>query len=182
MIRWLTSLRDRPIAESERTGAMASVTVLMLTAAILLVLSRPENQSQRSSPPRSSPSVVQTTSASYARGSDSGTTPLTPELVRAADLFLAGYLGYLYGHASASQVKGATPALLHALRTHPPRVSPSMRARTPRIVALHSTPAPSGLLGISAKVNDGDLIDYSIGLLLASHDSQLLVSSLGGSE
>jgi hypothetical protein len=41
MTAWLTSLRDRPIAESERATAMATVTVLLLAAAILLALSRP---------------------------------------------------------------------------------------------------------------------------------------------
>ena len=44
MTAWLTSLRDRPIAESERAAAMATVTVLLLAAAILLALSRPSNR------------------------------------------------------------------------------------------------------------------------------------------
>ena len=44
MTAWLTSLRDRPIAESERAAAMATVTVLLLAAAILLALSRPSDQ------------------------------------------------------------------------------------------------------------------------------------------
>ena len=61
MTAWLTSLRDRPIAESERAAAMATVTVLLLAAAILLALSRPHDQPRRSSRPRSAPSVAQRT-------------------------------------------------------------------------------------------------------------------------
>ena len=57
-----------------------------------------------------------------------------------------------------------------------------MRARRPRVVALRSTPAPSGLLRVSAVVNDGGLVDYSIGLLLAAHGGRLLVSGLEGGE
>ncbi len=180
MTAWLTSLRDRPIAESERATAMAVVTVLILAAAILLTLSQPHGQPRRSSPTRSAPSVAQPAPASLARASEERTTTLTLPVARAADLFLTRYLGYLYGHVPVRTIKGATPALLRSLRAQPPRVSPEMRTRQPRVVALHSTPAPAGLLGVSALVNDGDLIDYSIELRLAPQNGRLLVIGLEG--
>ncbi|MFI4977439.1 MAG: hypothetical protein ACHQC8_01985 [Solirubrobacterales bacterium] len=182
MTGWLISLRDRPIAESERGAAMATVTVLLIAATILLALSQPGGQSRRTSQRRASSSVVQNRPSVDRRASENGTAPLTSELARAANLFLAGYLGYLYGRVPASQVKGATTALLRSLRSHRPRVSPGMRARRPRIVALHSTPAPSGLLVVSALVNDGGLVNYSIGLLLVPRGGRLLVSGLEGGE
>jgi len=178
MTGWLTSLRDRPIAESERAGAMATVTMLLLAAAILLALSRPSAQPGRTSQRHPGPSVVQSAPASRAGASESVTAPLTPGVARAADLFLAGYLGYLYGHAPASRVKGATAALVRSLGADPPRVSPAMRTRQARVLALRTIPAPPGLVGVSALVNDGGLIDYSIGLRLAPHDDRLLVSGL----
>jgi hypothetical protein len=181
MTAWLTTLRDRPIAESERATAMATVTVLLLAAAILLALSRPHDQPRRSSRPHSAPSIAQRTPTRPAQTPESSTAPLTPLVTRAADLFLAGYLGYIYGHAPASAIGGATPALLESLRSSPPRVSPGMRVRWPHVVALH-TSASSGLLRVSAIVNDGGLVDYSIGLLLAAHDDRLLVSGLEGGE
>jgi hypothetical protein len=49
-------------------------------------------------------------------------------------------------------------------------------------VALRSTPARPGPLLVSAVVNDGGLVDYSIGLLLAVHGGRLLVSGLEGGE
>lgn len=181
MTRWLTSLRDRPIAESERGAAMASVTVLLIAAAILLVLSQPGDQSRRTSRRHPAPSVVASALAPRARASENVTVVLTPGVARAADLFLTGYLGYLYGHTPASQVKGATTTLVRSLGADPPRVSPAMRTRQARVLALHTIPAPSsGLVGVSALVNDGGLVDYSIGLLLEDHAGRLLVTGLEG--
>jgi hypothetical protein len=181
MMAWLTSLRDRPIAESERAAAMAAVTVLLLAAALLLALSRPSNGPRPTLLRHPGPSVAQRTPTRPAQTLESSTAPLTPQVERAADLFLAGYLSYTYGHARASAIGGATPALLESLRSSPPRVSPGMRVRRPRVVALH-TSASSGLLRVSAVVNDGGLVDYSIGLLLAVHGGRLLVSGLEGGE
>jgi hypothetical protein len=181
MTGWLTSLRDRPIAESERGAAMATVTVLLIAAAILLVLTQPGGRSRRTSQRHSAPSVVQSAPVSRARASESVTAPLTPGVARAADLFLAGYLAYIYGHAPASQIKGATTALVRSLGADPPRVSPAMRTLKARVLALHTIPAPSsGLVGLSALVNDGGLVDYSIGLLLEDHAGRLLVTGLEG--
>jgi len=182
MTAWLISLRDRPIAESERAAAMATVTVLLLAAALLLALSRPSNGPRPTLLRHPGPSVAQRTPSVVAQATESGLAQLTPQVVRAADLFLAGYLGYIYGHAPASAIGGATPALLESLRSSPPRVSPGMRVRRPHVLALRSTPARRGLLLVSAVVNDGGLVDYSIGLLLAAHGGRLLVSGLEGGE
>jgi len=179
MTAWLTSLRDRPIAESERRTAMAAVAVLLAATALLLALTRPDGQRQRTVE-RPSPSPARSASAVRAHAPESSPAPLTPRIARTTNLFLAGYLAYLYGHTPASQIKDATAALLHSLEAHPPRVSPGMRSREARLVSLHTTQAPSGLLGVSALVTDGGLVDYSIGLLLAPRGGRLLVSGLDG--
>ncbi len=179
MTAWLTSLRDRPIAESERGAAMATVTVLLIAAAILLALTRPGGQPQRTTG-RPSPSLARSASAVHAQSPATSTAPLTPAVARTARLFLAGYLAYLYGHTPASHVEGATAALLHSLEDHPPRISSGVRSREARLVSLHATPAPSGLVGVSALVTDGGLVDYPIGLLLASRGGRLLVTGLHG--
>ncbi len=179
MTAWLISLRDRPIAESERGAAMATVTVLLIAAAILLALSRPGGQSRRTTE-RPSPSLARSASAVHAQAPETSTAPLTSAVARTSRLFLAGYLAYLYGHTSAGQIKSATAALRRSLEAHPPRVSPSMRSREARLVSLHTTPAPSGLVGVSALVTDGGLVDYPIGLLLASRGGRLLVTGLDG--
>jgi hypothetical protein len=179
MTAWLTSLHDRPIAESQRRTAMAVVVVLLAATALLLALTRPDGQRQRTTE-RPSPSPARSASAVHAQAPETSTAPLTPGIARAADLFLAGYLAYLYGHTPARQIKDATAALLHSLEAHPPRVSPGMRSREARLVSLHTTQAPSGLLGVSVLVTDGGLVDYPIGLLLAPRGGRLLVSGLDG--
>lgn len=180
MTAWLTSLRDRPIAESERAAAMATVTVLLLAAAILLALSRPSNGSRPTPQRHSGPSVAHITASVVAGATENRSVPSQPRAAHTANLFLAGYLRYIYGHAPASVINGATPALLHSLRASPPLVSPGMHARRPRVMALHTATASSGLLRVSAVVNDGGVVDYSIGLRLAAHRGRLLVSELEG--
>jgi hypothetical protein len=178
MTRWLTRLRDRPIAEGERRTAMSAVVVLLAASALLLALTRPDGQPPRNTErPSSLPGRA---AAAHAPPSETGAAPLTPAVARTTRLFLSGYLGYLYGHTPASQIKGATTGLLHSLRDHPPRVSPAAQTGGARLLSLHSTPAPSGLTGVSAVVNDGGPVDYPIRLLLAPQAGRLLVTELGG--
>jgi hypothetical protein len=53
-----------------------------------------------------------------------------------------------------------------------------MRSEHPRVVELDGAPAPSGEIGVSAVVNDGGLIDYTLGLTLTPQDGRLLVTAL----
>jgi hypothetical protein len=98
----------------------------------------------------------------------------------AARVFLRGYLGYLYGHDRASEIRGATVAFTHSLPARAPNLSPAMRAKHARVLSLHAAPAPAGLIGVTALVNDGGLIDYPVALRLARQGGLLLVSGLGG--
>src|SRR5450756_52794 len=136
MTAWLISLRDRPIAESERHAAMAAVAVLLAATALLLALTRPDGQPRRTTE-RPSRSLARSVPVIHAQALQTSTAPLAPAVARTARLFLAGYLAYLYGHTPASQIKGATPELLRSLEAHPPRVSPGMRSRDPRLLSIH---------------------------------------------
>jgi hypothetical protein len=176
---WIRRQRDRPIAEGERQRAMAAIVVLLAASALLLTLTRPGGQTPRHADQTAS-RLPGRASAAHAPPFRAGAAPLTPGVARAARLFLSGSLGYLYGHTPARQIKGATAGLLHSLQANPPRVSPATQARGARLVSLHSTPAPLGLAGVSAVVNDGGPVDYPIRLLLAPHAGRLLVSELGG--
>ncbi len=183
MTGWLVSLRDRPIAESERDGALVAILALLIAATILLVLIRSPNGGTRRHA-HSAHAAVASPVQSQAAPTDEtqADTTLSGPVVRATRGFLAGYLDYLYGHAPASQIQDATPALVASLVASPPRVSPAMREHHAQIVELQAAPAPAaGLLGVRALVNDGGLVDYPIVLVLEDpSDGRLLVTGLEG--
>jgi len=172
MIAWLTSLRDRPIAERERRTAITVVAVLLAAGTILLTATKPAQQPHHAASRR--PGVALRSAPHPASTSSAADT------AHVAQRFLAGYLAYLYGHASATAVRDATPALLRSLRSHPPLVPPAVRARRPRVLSLHPAPAPLGLVGVSSLVNDGELVSYHVVVLLAPERGRLLVSTVEG--
>jgi hypothetical protein len=178
MTGWLKSLRDRPISDHERQRALAAVTALLFATTLLLALTRPApHHAPRTSAAGARTAASRTRSPEPAPTAPPSSTP-TPTVTRVSREFLAGYLAYLYGHAPVSQITGATSGLLHSLQAHPPRVSPAIRELAPRVLALYTTPAAAGLVGVSALVNDGGLVDYHVALLLTPHDGRLLVSAL----
>jgi hypothetical protein len=176
MIGWLTAMRDRPIAEQERHAALAATVAVLVAATVLLAVTRPATH------PATARAASITTSATTdpsppARETSSAGTP-SAEAVAVGRAFLSGYLAYTYGRAPASRINDAARSLIDPLRAHPPRVSPAMRARRPRVRELHATQAPSGQLAVSAVVNDGGVVDYTVGLTLARHDRRLLVTGV----
>ena len=178
MTSWLIALRDRPIAERERRGALAATTTVLIATATLLVLTSPAPHHIPIRHAITASNTALVAHPSIPTAGASSTSVLSPGAAVVSRAFLAGYLAYTYGHAPASKITNATPGLIRSLEAHPPRVSPGMRGDRPHVVALHPTVAPSGLLGVSVVVNDGGLIDYSVGLLLTPRDGRLLVSAL----
>lgn len=170
---WMRSQRDRPIAEHERRAAMVAVVALLGAAALLLTITQPASQARRVTE-RIERDVPAAASADHPVGA------LTPEARQSAERFLAGYLGYAYGHTPARQIGNASQSLIRSLESQPVRVSPAARARRPRVLDLHLTVAPTGKVGATAVVNDGGLIDYTIGLTLAPNDGRFLVTGLEG--
>jgi hypothetical protein len=176
MAGWLTALRDRPIAEQERRTALAATVAVLVAATVLLALTRPAAHAATARAASTTTTATANPSAPAAKTSPGGAP--SPEATTVSRAFLAGYLAYIYGSAPASRITDVTRSLIVSLEAHPPRVPPAMRARRPRILELHATPAPSGQLGVSAVVNDGGVIDYTVGLTLASQDGRLLVTGV----
>jgi hypothetical protein len=54
----------------------------------------------------------------------------------AARLFLGRYLPWLYGHAPLRTITAATSRLLASLKTHPPRVPPTIQSLRPKVAAI----------------------------------------------
>jgi hypothetical protein len=169
---WMRAQRDRPIAEHERRAAMAVVVALLAAAALLLTLTQPVSQARRVTP------SVELAHEGARTVSDPGV--LIPEARQSAERFLAGYLGYAYGHSPASWIADASRSLIQSVEAQPPRVPPAARARHPRVISLQLRVAPAGTVAVSAVVNDGGLIDYTIGLTLTANDGRFLVTRLVG--
>ena len=175
---WIRRQRDRPTAEHERHAAFMVTAAVAVTATLLLAITAPHAPSPNAaSDPSDGARLQQTPRAPSGNGV---AVALTGEAERAARVFLHGYLGYIYGHNRGTAVKGATSALTHSLAGSMRPVPPGMRARQPRVVALHTENAPAGLIRVTAAINGGGLVDYPIALLLARQGSRLLVTGLGG--
>jgi len=172
---WIRRQRDRPIAEHERRTAMAAVVVLLTTVAVLLALTQPATRASRAA--QGSPRIAETIPGTVV---ERHTLALAHETEQAARRFLAGYLAYTYGRAPATRIAGANRPLIRSLQAHPPRVPPAARARHPRVLSLHPAASSAGEVAVSAVVNDGGLIDYSVGLVLASEGGRLLVTGVDG--
>jgi hypothetical protein len=174
IVAWVRRQRDRPIAEHERRAAMAAVVVLLAAFALLFTLTQPPNQAHGAS--GNTTRGPRLASVTVERHSEA----LTPEAEMVAERFLAGYLGYAYGHTSVSKIADASRSLLVSLESHPPRVLPAARAHRPRLVSLHAVAAPVGEVAVRATVNDGELTDYAVGLVLSAEHGRLLVCGLDG--
>jgi hypothetical protein len=175
---WIRRQRDRPIAEHERRWAFTAITAAMVAATLLLALTAPGGPSTHAAAAAVSRRRHQ--HASWASERRSAQVGLTSAAERVARAFLRGYLGYLYGHNRASEIRAATVAFTHSLPARAPNLSPAMRGKHARVVALYAAPAPAGLIGVTALVNDGSLVDYPVALRLARQGGLLLVSALGG--
>lgn len=172
---WIGRQRDRPIADHDRHTAMAAVVVLLAAVAALLTLNQPTSKPSHAwHPPSRDWQAAPNTTGRL------DMSALTPEAQRVARRFLAGYLAYTYGHASASKIADTTLSLIRSLQARPPRVPPAARERYPRVIALQPASASAGRLGVRATVNDGGLIDYSVDLALASQDGRPVVVALDG--
>ena len=173
---WIRRQRDRPIAEHERRWAFTAIAAVVTAAVLLLALTAPGSTRTAAAPGNRG----RHQQASRVPEGRSVRVALTSAGERAARVFLHGYLGYLYGQDRASAIRGATVAFTHSLPPRAPNLSPAMRAKHARVVSLHAAPAPAGLIGVTALVNDGSLIDYPIALRLARQGGLLLVGGLGG--
>jgi hypothetical protein len=174
MTGWLTALRDRPIAEQERHAALAGSIAVLIATTALLALTRPATHT---APARAARATTTRDPGSPAPETSSRDA-LSPIAAATGRAFLAGYLAYTYGSAPASWITDATRSLIASLQAHSPRVPPAMRASQPRVLELHVGPAPSGELGVSAVINDGGLIDYTVGLTLSPQAGRLLVTAV----
>lgn len=182
MIEWLRSLADRPIAEHERRLAFAVAAAIIVIAAGVLVLtgssSPPTTRPPRPAAPIAPPQPIAPPPG--ASGASPGPAAAPAGATQDARVFLRGYLAYLYGHAPARAIRGATPRLARRLERDRPRVSPATRERHPRIVALTARPIAGGRVAATATIADGGVARYPILVVLERRGGDWQAIELSG--
>lgn len=173
MKRRLVSLRARAVTEEERHASVLAVLACLVVLALALGLSRSA----------SGPSAAASNRARTARatpGLGAAALDVSPQAgVNVARRFLRGYLAYLYRGLPGRKVLDGTPRLIRSLGEHPPR--PVARAFSlPRIVAVNLTSTKPGQLTANAIVNNGGIVNFTVGLLLAREGRRILVAHVEG--
>ena len=91
-------------------------------------------------------------------------------------MFLAGYLPFAYGRASAVPVRAVTPALARQLRRDRAQVTPVERRRRPRVFSLTALGRASGVVVATALIGDGGITSYAVRITLREARAGWLVS------
>ena len=94
--------------------------------------------------------------------------------------FLAGYLRFAYGRASAVSVPAVTPALRRQLKRERVQVTPVERRRHPRVVSLTALGQASGVVVATALIDDGGITNYTLRLTVRRTNRAWLVSGVDG--
>jgi hypothetical protein len=174
MSAWLAALRDRPLSERQRRGALPILAAALALATLVLVLTRPspEHRTAQRVPARR---ILASHGRELARS-----RPPVPSAApaRVSRRFLQGYLAYIYGHASARRIPCASAALSRSLRAQPPLVSADERARHPRLIKLALLSSTGAAPRVRALVSDGGVADYPIELVLDRRGGRLLVTAV----
>jgi hypothetical protein len=168
------------LRRGSRTTRRVTVAALVLVALLVVAsaLAPSPHRPHRSVPPPVGPARTRRPPAAP------GSRPISPGgLVaarRAAGRFLAGYLPFLYGRASARSIDGVTPDLRQQLIRMRGLVTPVERQRDPRAFSLTAVgQAPAAVLA-TALVADGGVTAYALRITLRSSRSGWLVSGVDG--
>jgi hypothetical protein len=169
--RRIASLRARPITGRERQTATSALFVCIIVATLLLAIGRAQTRE-----PVPAGAHAPTPSVTNPVPSDSAS--VTAQVAtRIARRFLGGYLAYLYRGLPGRKVSDGTARLIRSLGEHPPRPVAGALSR-PRIVAVDLARTTSGQLVANALVNDGGIVNFTVGLLIARQSQHVLVTGL----
>jgi hypothetical protein len=174
VIGWL---RSAPRRLSPRARAIALVVLLFGAAVLALAPTRRAgHRAQR-------PSTRATTNGTTRRARQYESPVSAAQVARArhaARTFLAGYLPFAYGRASAGALRALTPQLRRQLKRERVQVTPLERRRRPRVITLTALGQASGVVIATALVGDGGVANYAVRLTLRRTSRGWLVSRVGG--
>jgi hypothetical protein len=175
---WLLSMLRRlsPQARLVAAAAVGLVTLSILASA--LTPASHEHHLTIGTPSGTAPSSV-TTPAATQQPSPVSAAHLAHAREAAAH-FLAGYLPFAYGRASARSVRALTPGLRRQLVREPARLTPVERRRRPRVVSLQVVGEAPGVAFATAMVEDGGIAAYALRLTVQVAAGGWVVSGIDG--
>jgi hypothetical protein len=170
MIGWLRPALRRL---SLRGRAIALAVLLLMAVILALVPTRQVGERSRR------PSARATTGTLGARRGPSPVPAAQVALARGiARRFLAGYLRFAYGRASAASVRAVTPTLRQQLTRDRAEFTPVEERRRPRVVSLAALGEASGVVVAEALIADGGIASYVVRLTLRPQRVGWLVSGV----
>ena len=175
MIDRLRLALNRPLDDGERPRLFAAAAAVIVAAGTAFALlddagssaerSRAASPSPASLPAATAaaPELPAQTAASLEAPSEEGQPPAAlvasrtdvTQAKRAALRFLAGYLPYAYGQASAEQIRAVSDQLRRRLKRERPRVWARERRRRPRTELLQAEGVSRRHAQLAALVSDG---------------------------
>jgi hypothetical protein len=97
---------------------------------------------------------------------------------RVAGRFLRSYLKFAYGRSGAASVEAVTPGMRSQLMRDRAQVTPSERARHPRVVSLRVVGTWPRFVVATASVEDGGIAAFRLRLTLQEQPGRWLVSDV----
>jgi len=151
-----------PVPERRHLGRGGVLLALLLAAVLATGLVVATTSGGRQAPPPSFRVVGQPAPGPFSNAAHG----LPAAAVQAARTFFAGYLAYLYGHGTASQIRDASTQLTAKLPKGPLSISPAGRRLHPRVVRLGAREAAGPALHVTALIGDG-IARYPIRTVMA---------------
>jgi hypothetical protein len=176
----MTGRLSAALRRGSRTTRRVTLAALVLVALQIVAsaLAPSPHRAHRPVPPPAGPVGPRRTPAAP------GSRPISPGgLVaarRVAGRFLAGYLPFLYGRASARSIDGVTPDLRRQLIRVRGLATPVERQRDPGVVSLTAVGQAPAVVLATAVVADGGVTAYALRMVLRSGRDGWLVSGVDG--
>jgi hypothetical protein len=173
----LAAVERLPVRARRVVVAVGALLLLALAiAAVTLTGPREGGRPRGSASPPRAPAVATNTSSPRLLAPVSGAELTGARLV--AERFLAGYLPFAYGRASAATVAGVTPGLSRQLLQERVAAPPAERARQPRVVSLQLVGTTPGFAVATAVIDDGALTAYRLRVTVQRQSGRWAVSSV----
>ncbi len=166
-MRRLSEILARPIPAEWSLALFAAIAVILLvTAAVLMAIPGPTIDT---------PTTEQV--VTEAPADPNPTFQLENTVEDTARRFMDDYLSLTSGHGDPSELRAASPKLIHRL-DRPMRIPPAARHRHPRLVDVQVSPIKAGQATVTATVETGELV-FPVILHLGLIEGRWLVTRVG---